>query len=135
MVHFDSTMIIVRRQGDDHLIQGYLHSAGNALVQLSRMVLEKGRLRRPERFLPLLRMVHFRRKCTMRNNCKRDVAEALPARDYCLTEGRQGSELWHIDILPMGKPRGLPPSRVGFTTSLDGSFTCAVAATSQSFLP
>jgi len=50
MVHFDSTMIIVRRQGDDHLIQGYLHSGGNALVQLSRMVLEKGRLRRPERF-------------------------------------------------------------------------------------
>jgi len=33
-------------------------------------------------FLQLLRMVHFRRKCTMRNNCKRDAeeAEALPAR-------------------------------------------------------
>src|SRR6266581_3543142 len=76
MVHFDSTMIIVRRQGDDHLIQGYLHSGGNALVQLSRMVLEKGRLRRPERFLQFLRMVHFRRKCTMRKNCRRDVAEA-----------------------------------------------------------
>ena len=49
---------------------------GNALVQLSRMVLEKGRLRRPERFLQFLRMVHFRRKCTMRKNCRRDAAEA-----------------------------------------------------------
>jgi len=39
---------------------------------------------------------------------------------------------WH---LPMAKARGLPLSRVSFTTSLDGSFTCAIAATSQSFLP
>src|SRR5438067_642360 len=31
-------------------------------------------------FLQLLRMVHFRRKCTMRNNCKRNAEEALPAR-------------------------------------------------------
>src|SRR5437588_9252189 len=85
MVHFDSTMIIVRHQGDDQLIQGHLHSGDNALVQLSRMVLEKGRLRRPERFLQLLRMVHFRRKCTMRKNCRRDATEAEPlrARDYC----------------------------------------------------
>src|SRR6266702_8038219 len=77
MVHFDSTMIIVRRQGDDHLIQGYLHSGGNALVQLSRMVLEKGRLRRPERFLQFLRMVHFRRKCTMRKNCNHDPKQSF----------------------------------------------------------
>src|SRR5438874_8541455 len=36
-------------------------------------------------FLQFLRMVHFRRKCTMRKNCKRNAAEALPlpARDYC----------------------------------------------------
>src|SRR2546421_3798033 len=78
---------------------------GNALVQLSRMVLEKGRLRRPERFLQLLCMVHFRRKCTMHNNCKRDAAEALPlpVRDYCPTDlqvtarGKEGEggELWH----------------------------------------
>ncbi len=35
-------------------------------------------------FLQFLRMVHLRRRCTMRKNCK-NVAEALPlpARDYC----------------------------------------------------
>ena len=35
-------------------------------------------------FLQVLRMVHFRRKCTMRKTCKRDAAEAepLPVQDY-----------------------------------------------------
>jgi len=40
-----------------------------------------------EDFLPFLRMGHFRRKCPMRKNGKRDAAEALPlpARGYCPT--------------------------------------------------
>jgi len=80
MVHFDSTMIIVRHQGDDQLIQGHLHSGDNALVQLSRMVLEKGRLRRPERFLQFLRMEHFRRKCSMRKNCN-SPGDEVPLKD------------------------------------------------------
>jgi len=35
-----------------------------------------------EDFLQVLRMGHFRRKCPMRKTCKRDAAEALPARGY-----------------------------------------------------
>jgi len=39
-----------------------------------------------EDFLPFLRMGHFRRKCPMRKNGKRDAAEALslPARGIAL---------------------------------------------------
>src|SRR6266571_7755232 len=46
---------------------------GNTLVQPSRMVLELGRLRRPERFFAVFAHGAFPRKCTMRKHCKRDA--------------------------------------------------------------
>src|SRR6266581_9522984 len=70
-------------------------------------------------FLQLLRMVHFLRKCTMRNNCKRDAEEAepLPARGNapCATTAkgmrkRQSlcrlEEMHHAQQLQKGCGRG-----------------------------
>src|SRR2546421_12852006 len=82
-------------------------------------------------FLQLLRMVHFRRKCTMRNNCKRDAEEAepLPARGNapCATiakgmRKRQSlcrlEEMHHAQQLQKGCGRGRASACTGLLPPL-----------------
>src|SRR5437899_57194 len=89
MVHVYSTMIIGRQKGDDHFIQGFSNCRGNTHVQMSLVVLENSRLRRPERFFAVHAPFASPKGYHLNNAGEQSPREAIRSwkRHFCLLSG------------------------------------------------